>query len=205
MLEVVLTPAFALVASYLLGSISASYMAGRLAGIDLRQHGSMSLGATNVWRVLGPKYAVPAGLFDIAKGTVAALVLGRSAGNSIWLPLAAGGAAILGHVFPVFLRFRGGKGVATAAGVLLGLAPKAVGMSALVWAGVLAMTGYVSVASMTAALLFPVAAWLLESQDPVLVLTGVAVAVFVIYTHRANIRRLMDGTEARFGRRRKAA
>jgi glycerol-3-phosphate acyltransferase PlsY len=198
-------PAFALLAAYLLGSISASYVAGRLAGVDLRQHGSRSLGATNVWRVLGPRYAVPAGLFDIAKGTVAALLLGRAVGDQTLMPLAAGGAAILGHVFPVFLRFKGGKGVATAAGVLLGLAPKAVGMSALVWGVVLAMTGYVSVASMTAAVLFPVAAWLLEPLDAVLLLTGVAVALFVVYTHRANIRRLMDGTEARFGRRRKTA
>lgn len=158
-----------------------------------------------MWRVLGPKYAIPAGLFDVAKGTVAALILGRSAGTSTWMPLAAGGAAILGHVYPVFLRFKGGKGVATAAGVLLGLAPKAVGMSALAWVGVLGMTGYVSAASMTGAVVFPVAAWLLEAQDPVLVVTGVAVGGFVIYTHRANIRRLMDGTEARFRRRRKAA
>jgi len=205
LLEVVVTPALAFIAAYLLGSISASYVAGRVAGMDLRDHGSRSLGATNVWRVLGPKYAVPAGLFDVAKGTVGSLVLGPAAGHEVWMPYAAGAATILGHVFPLFLRFKGGKGVATAAGVLLGLAPKAVGMSALAWAGVLAMTGYVSVASMSAALLFPVAAWLLESADAALVLTGVAVAVFVTYTHRANIRRLLDGTESRFGRRRKAA
>lgn len=205
MLEVIVTPAFALVGAYLLGSFPTSFLAGRVAGIDLRQHGSRNLGATNVWRVLGPRYAVPVGLIDVAKGTVAAVVLGSLAGTARWLPFATGFAAILGHVFPVFLGFKGGKGVATAAGVLLGLAPAAVGLSAMAWLTLLLITGYVSVASMTAALVFPVAAWLLRPDDSLLVVTGLAVGAFVIYTHRSNIRRLMDGTEARFGRRRKAA
>lgn len=205
MLEVVVTPAFALLAGYLLGSIPASFLAGRLAGIDLRQHGSRSLGATNVWRVLGPRYAVPVALFDVAKGTVAAMVLGPMAGSAAWLPLATGSAAILGHVFPVFLGFRGGKGVATAAGVLLGVAPAAVGLGAMAWLAILLTTGYVSLASMTAAAVFPAAAWLLGPDDPILVATGLAVGAFVFYTHRSNIRRLLDGTEPRFGRRRKTA
>jgi glycerol-3-phosphate acyltransferase PlsY len=119
--------------------------------------------------------------------------------------LATGSAAILGHVFPVFLKFKGGKGVATAAGVLLGVAPAAVGLAAMGWIAILLTTGYVSVASLTAAGLFPAAAWLLGPRDPILLVTGLAVAAFVCYTHRSNIRRLMDGTEPRFGRRRKAA
>lgn len=205
MLEVIVTPAFALIGAYLLGSIPTSFLAGRVAGIDLRQHGSRNLGATNVWRVLGPRYAVPVGLIDVAKGTVAAVVLGSLAGTAQWLPFASGSAAILGHVFPVFLGFKGGKGVATAAGVLLGVAPAAVGLSAMAWLTLLLITGYVSVASMIAALLFPAAAWLLRPDDSLLVVTGLAVGAFVIYTHRSNIRRLLDGTEPRFGRRRKAA
>lgn len=205
MLEVIVTPAFALIGAYLLGSIPTSFLAGRVAGIDLRQHGSRNLGATNVWRVLGPRYAVPVGLIDVAKGTVAAVVLGSLAGTARWLPFASGSAAILGHVFPVFLGFKGGKGVATAAGVLLGVAPAVVGLSAMAWLTLLLITGYVSVASMIAALVFPAAAWLLRPDDSLLVVTGLAVGAFVIYTHRSNIRRLMDGTEPRFGRRRKAA
>ena len=205
MLEVIVTSAFAFVAAYLVGSIPASFLAGRLAGVDLRQHGSRSLGATNVWRVLGPRFAIPVGLFDVAKGTFAAIVLGPMAGSADWLPLATGSAAILGHVFPVFLGFKGGKGVATAAGVLVGVAPAAVGLSAMAWLALLVTTGYVSVASLTAAGVFPAAAWLLEPGDLILVVTGLAVAAFVSYTHRSNIRRLMDGTEPRFGRRRKAA
>ena len=123
----------ALVLAYLLGSIPSSYLVGRLAGgVDLRQHGSRNLGATNVFRVLGWKYAIPVLLLDAAKGTVAAVVVAPWAGPQPWMPLVVGTAAVLGHVFTVFLGFRGGKGVATAAGVLLGVAPVAIGDDAYV-------------------------------------------------------------------------
>ena len=121
------------------------------------------------------------------------------------MPLMAGAAAILGHVFPVFLKFKGGKGVATAAGVLLGVAPAAVGVTALAWLICLVATGYVSAASLTAAVVLPLTAWLLYPDRPYLTISGVAVGAFVFYTHRSNIRRLMDGTESRFGRHGKVA
>src|ERR671917_132700 len=123
-----------LLASYLLGAIPTSYLVSRaFAKIDLRQHGSGNLGATNLYRVLGWKYAVPAALVDIAKGFVPVVVFAPRESPSQMFALACGAAAIVGHVFSVFVRFKGGKGVATAAGVMLGLAPLALGVALVVW------------------------------------------------------------------------
>jgi glycerol-3-phosphate acyltransferase PlsY len=192
-----------LLASYLLGAVPASYLAGRLfAGIDLRQHGSRNLGATNLYRVLGWRFAIPVGLFDIAKGAVPVLVFAPRVSSSELFALACGIAAILGHVFSVFVRFRGGKGVATAAGVMLGLTPAALGVAALVWVLLVYVTGYVSVGSIAAAAAFPAAVFLLEHPDrPEILWIDVGVAIAIIWLHRANIRRLLNGTESRFGRR----
>lgn len=192
-----------LVASYFVGAIPTSYLAGRIfRGIDLREHGSRNLGATNVYRTLGPRYAIPVGLVDIAKGAVPVLVFGPRVSDSELFALACGIAAILGHVFSVFVRFRGGKGVATAAGVMLGLAPLALGVAALTWLAVLKLTGYVSLASIGAAALFPLAVYLLERPDrPEILWLDALVAAAIIWLHRANIRRLLNGTESRFGRR----
>ena len=192
-----------LVTSYFVGAIPTSYLAGRIfRGIDLREHGSRNLGATNVYRTLGPRYAIPVGLVDIAKGAVPVLVFGPRVSDSELFALACGIAAILGHVFSVFVRFRGGKGVATAAGVMLGLAPLALGVAALTWLAVLKLTGYVSLASIGAAALFPLAVYLLERPDrPEILWLDALVAAAIIWLHRANIRRLLNGTESRFGRR----
>jgi glycerol-3-phosphate acyltransferase PlsY len=201
-----MTWALWMVGAYLAGSIPASYLAGRLgAGIDLREHGSKNLGATNVFRVLGWKFAIPVGLFDVAKGAVPVLLVTPAAGGRQWVPVVVGVAAVLGHVFPVFMRFRGGKGVATAAGVVLGLAPVALGLSAAVWVSVLAATGYVSLASLLGALAFPVGVALLGPANPYTLGLGIALAVFIGYTHRANVQRLLAGTENRFGRRGRSA
>ena len=194
-----------LLGGYLMGSIPTSYLAARFgAGVDLREQGSRNLGATNVYRVLGWKYAIPVGLFDVAKGAVPVLLASRWS-DQAWLPLAVGVAAVLGHVFTIFMRLKGGKGVATAAGVVLALAPAALGVSALVWLAVLTATGYMSVASMLGAVTFPVAVRVLEPGDNYALVIGIALAVFIIYTHRSNIRRLLNGTENRFGKRRRAA
>ncbi len=198
-----LTGALWLLASYVIGAIPTSYIAGRLfRGIDLREHGSKNLGATNVYRTLGWRYAVPVGLFDIAKGAVPVLLLAPQVSDSQLFALACGIAAILGHVFSVFVRFRGGKGVATAAGVMLGLTPMAVGVAALAWLILVALTGYVSLASIAAAAVFPVAVYLLERPDrPEILWLDALVAAAIIWLHRGNIRRLLNGTESRFGRR----
>ena len=192
-----------LLASYLTGAIPASYLAARLfGGIDLREHGSRNLGATNLYRTLGWRYAIPVGLFDIAKGAVPVLLYAPRVSPSQTFALACGLTAVVGHVFSVFVRFRGGKGVATAAGVMLGLTPAAIGVAALVWMVLVRLTGYVSVASITAAAVFPLAVLLLERpQRPEILYIDVAVALGIIWLHRANIRRLLNGTENRFGRR----
>lgn len=189
--------------SYFVGAIPTSYLAGRLfRGIDLREHGSKNLGATNVYRTLGWRYAIPVGLVDIAKGAVPVLLFAPRVSDGQLFGLACGIAAIVGHVYSVFVRFRGGKGVATAAGVMLGLTPLALGVAALTWLVMLTLTGYVSLSSITAAALFPVAVYVLETLDrPEILWLDVLVALAIVWLHRANIRRLLNGTENRFGRR----
>jgi len=192
-----------LLASYFMGAIPTSYLLSRLlAGIDLRQHGSGNLGATNLYRVLGWKYAIPAAAVDIAKGAIPVLVFAPQVSHSQLFALACGVAAILGHVFSVFVGFKGGKGVATAAGVMLGLAPLALAVSAVVWALLVRLTGYVSVGSIAAAVVLPLAVYLLEdSTSPALLWIAAAIAAGVIFLHKGNIQRLLKGTESRFGRR----
>ncbi|MBN2564902.1 MAG: glycerol-3-phosphate 1-O-acyltransferase PlsY [Candidatus Eisenbacteria bacterium] len=199
----------ALVVSYLLGSIPTSDIAGRMRGVDLRSAGSGNPGFTNALRVLGPRTAVPVLIVDVAKGAAAVLLVADMLGagsalGPIGVRLASGLAAVAGHMWPVFARFRGGKGVATACGVFLAMAPFAAGASVVVWIAVVAATRYVSVASMAAALFLPLAIWA-ESRvlggrpSTALLVAGVAVAAAVVLRHRSNIRRLMDGTENRFG------
>jgi len=192
----------ALAIAYVVGAIPMSWLVARLAaGVDLRRVGSGNLGATNLYRTLGWRYAIPAGLFDIAKGAVPTIMLPGRVGTAAWLPLAVGGAAVVGHVFSVFVRFRGGKGVATAAGVVLALAPIPLLASFLAWVVILKATGYVSLASMVGAVVFPIGAAIAGTTNPYVVPVGAALAVFIVFTHRANIGRLLAGTENRFGRR----
>jgi glycerol-3-phosphate acyltransferase PlsY len=192
-----------LLASYFLGAIPTSHLVSRIfAKIDLRQHGSGNLGATNLYRVLGWKYAIPVALFDIAKGAIPVLVFAPQVSDSELFALACGIAAILGHVFSVFVGFKGGKGVATAAGVMVALTPVALAVAATVWALVVLLTGYVSLGSIAAAAALPLAVYLLESpKTPELLWTDTLVAAGVIILHRRNIQRLVKGTENRFGRR----
>ena len=192
-----------LAASYLAGAIPTSYLAGRLfRGIDLREHGSRNLGATNLYRTLGWRYAIPVGLFDIAKGAIPVLLFAPRVSSSQLFALACGVAAMVGHVFSVFVRFRGGKGVATAAGVMLALTPAALGVSLLVWVVLVYATGYVSLGSIVAAAVFPLAVFLIDHPDrPEILWIDVALAAGIIWLHRGNISRLLKGTEHRFGRR----
>ena len=190
------------VLSYLVGAFPTSLLAGKLTkGIDLREHGSRNLGATNVYRVLGWKVAVPVALIDIAKGALPVLVFAPRVSPSLVVALLMGIAAILGHVYSVFVGFKGGKGVATGAGVMLALAPKALGISAVVWGLLVWLTGYVSVASIAGALILPVSMLLLYPDRQELLWLTVIIALAITWLHRANIRRLLNGTENRFGRR----
>lgn len=155
-------PLLWLAASYLLGSIPTSYLAGRwFRGIDLREHGSRNLGATNLYRIMGWRFAVPVGLFDVLKGAVPVLLFAPQVPAVPHFPTLCGVAAMVGHTLSPFVGFKGGKGVATAAGMLLGLAPGAVGVAALVWAVLVRLTGYVSVGSIASAVAFPAADFLL--------------------------------------------
>lgn len=191
-----------LAVSYFIGAFPTSYVVGRLArGIDLRQHGSGNLGATNAFRVLGWRAALPILVVDTAKGFLPAFCFPRWDGSPRWeWALAYGAAAIFGHVYSVYVRFRGGKGVATSAGVFLALAPAAVGAGLLVWVLLVWTTRIVSVASIAAAVVVPVAVLLTQGTGPVLWLS-LALGAFIIYAHRQNIRRLLRGEEHRFGRR----
>ena len=202
-----MNPFLGLVLAYVAGSIPAAYIAGKVTrGIDLRQHGSGNLGATNVFRVLGAKIAIAVLLFDAAKGAVPVLWLPRVAGPvgsaaTLWA-IAYGIAAIVGHVRPVFLLWKGGgKGVATAAGVFGALAPAAIGITLLAWFLVLIVSGYMSLASMAGAAVLPIAIAIMIGLRTPLFVVSVAVAVFVFWTHRSNIGRLQRGEEPRFGRK----
>jgi glycerol-3-phosphate acyltransferase PlsY len=187
--------------SYLMGAFPTSWLAARLfRGIDLREHGSRNLGATNVYRVLGWKYAVPVGLIDILKGAAPVWLFGLRVPEIPLFPLLCGLAAVVGHVFSVFVGFKGGKGVATAAGVVLALAPWALLAVTAVWALLVWLTGYVSLASIVAASLFPLAAWLLHDVRGVPLLADGVLAAFIVWKHRSNLQRLLAGTESRFGK-----
>jgi len=192
----------ALLGSYLLGSLPTSYLVGRLVrGIDLREHGSKNLGATNLYRTLGWRFAVPVGLFDIAKGFVPVALIGPRAADGALVPLACGLLAVIGHMFSPFVGFRGGKGVATGAGVVLAMAPLAFLVSFGVWLVLVFATGYVSLGSIVAAAIFPVAAEILQPTRRSTLWLEVGLAALIIWMHRANIGRLLKGTENRFGRR----
>ena len=191
-----------LVGSYLLGAIPTSYLVGRVfKGIDLREHGSRNLGATNIYRVLGWKYAIPVGLADAAKGAIPVWVAQARGPDIALFPLYCGVAAVVGHVFSIFVSLKGGKGVATASGVVLALAPKALAVVLVLWGVLVWLTGYVSVGSVVSATLFPVAAYFLEGARGAVLVVETALAGFLVWKHRANLQRLAHGTENRFGRR----
>ncbi len=196
-----------LVLAYLAGSVPTSFVVGRVFhGIDLREHGSGNLGATNAFRVLGAKSALPVVFLDVAKGFVPVWLFPSLSGGGFGWTLAFAGAAIVGHMFSVWVGFRGGKGIATSAGAFLALAPWAVLGGLLVWCAVTFPTGYVSLGSIVTAAVLPLLVALTPHQGGAsLVGFAAALAVVVVWAHRGNIRRLARGEEHRFGRRGGAA
>lgn len=189
--------------SYLLGATPTSYWVGKaFHGVDLREHGSGNLGATNAFRVLGWQWALPVIVVDVAKGFVPVWFFPTLASASLGWTLAFGAAAIVGHMFSLWVGFRGGKGVATSAGVFLALAPWAVLGAFIVWLTLAVATRYVSVASMGAALTLPlIVAFTPHAGGASLLAFTVALALFVVWAHRSNVRRLLKGEENRIGRR----
>ena len=187
----------AILASYLFGATPTSYIAGKArqgGGIDLRDHGSKNLGATNVYRILGWKYAIPVALVDIAKGAVPVLVFS----HPVWLSIAVGAAAVLGHMFSPYVSFKGGKGVATAAGMFLALAPVAVLLAIPIWGICLWLTGYVSLSSIIAVLSVPLSVALLQPNSSSVFWASIVLVALIVFAHRRNISRLIAGTENRF-------
>lgn len=189
----------AIVGAYLLGSVPGGLVLGRLVGVDLRTQGSGNAGATNAVRARGARFGMAVFVFDAGKGVAAVALLPLLNGAVPWLGAACAGAVIVGHVFPVWFHFRGGKGFATTLGALVVLSPVALGVVAAVWIVVLVLTGYVSAATLCGAVAFPVfVAAADHARPPALMAFALALAVFLFYTHRSNLVRLARGSEHRF-------
>ncbi len=198
--------------SYLLGSFPSGYLAARIAGVDIRKEGSGNIGATNVLRVLGKKYGYAVFFCDAFKGLLAvraALWLASrspvTSAHADWLGILAALFCVLGHTFPVWLKFKGGKGVATSAGTMLGIAPTATVVAVVLWILVFEVTRYVSIASVVAAVSLPTAIgvfWQMHLWGSgVIFYSACTLAAVVCWRHRGNISRLLRGTEQRFPRK----
>ncbi len=195
---------FAVVAGYLIGNIASSYFAGRLLkNIDIREHGSGNAGATNTFRVLGFKAGLAVFACDVVKGIMAALIGGWITGSLIGA-IIAGCAAVIGHNWPIVLGFKGGKGIATSLGMMIAIFPLISFILFILAVLIILITRYVSLASIVAALLFPVL--LVVFREPVEVLFfGLAISALAIFRHRSNIVRLIKGKESRISFRKQPA
>ena len=211
-MSLLLTAIILIAFAYLCGSVPFGYWAGKLHGIDIREHGSKNIGATNVVRVLGKKVGIPVFLLDMIKGALPVWLAeywmadhGASANIATTVAVLCGVASVLGHSFTPWLQFKGGKGVATTAGVLLGMTPWALVIAFSVWFLVLYFSRYVALASICAAIAMPVAIAIMMTLQGkwnfVLLGFGILMGILVILRHRANIQRLLAGTENRFERK----
>lgn len=200
------------IGAYLIGSFPSGFVIGRARGVDLRREGSGNIGATNALRVLGKKWGYLCFALDIGKGVLAVALARHFAASlglvPVYAAMLAAGAVLIGHTFPVWLGFRGGKGIATSGGIALALFPPIVfALSIGVWLAVFFTSRIVSVASLAASLtlggtLVVLAA--LHRAEPALAIVGVAMTALVFWLHRANLSRLAQGTEPRFEKRRKS-
>jgi glycerol-3-phosphate acyltransferase PlsY len=198
-----------IVLAYALGSIIGSLVIGKLrGGVDIRTQGSGNAGGTNALRTQGPWFAFLVMVIDIGKGWIAtavlpfiplSLLMGSEARYAEWLPIACASFVVIGHVYPVWFGFRGGKGAATLVGVLIGLQPLALFTVLAVWLIVVMLSGYVGLATMLATLAFTLQQLVMGATLP-LTLFGAVMTLFVAYTHRSNIARMREGTENRVQR-----
>lgn len=189
-----------IVIAYLVGGIPFGFLIGKLRGIDVRTVGSKNIGATNVFRTVGKKWGLVAFLLDVLKGAVPTILARRLAPGPEWLPLAVGVACVLGHMLTPYMKFKGGKGVATAFGMLIGLIPAMVGVAFLLFALVFALSHYISLGSCSAAVFLMAAIWLpvlgsKGAEDMPQCILVTLLAAFVVFKHRSNIVRLAKGTE----------
>ena len=193
-------------AAYLLGSIPTGYLLARAKGIDIRTVGSGNIGATNVMRILGKPAGIFVSLMDALKGWVAVegvthlvfFLFGKPLSDPVIFRIVAAFAAVFGHNYTCWLNFKGGKGVATSAGVLAALVPAAMMMSLGVWVILIALTRYVSIGSIAGSFTLPFATWFWTKNWTLTIATG-AMGALAIYKHKANIQRLLSGTESRVG------
>ncbi|MBN2704671.1 MAG: glycerol-3-phosphate 1-O-acyltransferase PlsY [Pontiellaceae bacterium] len=188
------------VVAYFLGAMPFGLLVAKSRGVDIRRHGSGNIGATNVFRVVGKGWGVFTFVLDALKGFIPAYVFPRLVCLDPEWGVLFGIVAILGHTFPVFLKFKGGKGVATSAGMLLGVAPAAVGIGFLCWVLCLVFSRIVSLSSILAAVAVAISVWWMDNGLTVRIALSV-LSLLVIWLHRANIKRLMNGTEHRFGKK----
>ncbi len=195
----VVAAAVLIIAAYALGSLSGSLLLGKLRGVDIRTQGSGNAGGTNAFRTQGAMFALGAVVIDIGKGALAAWVGMRfaDAGSVAWLAYATAFAAAIGHVWPIWHGFRGGKGAATVIGGIAVLWPAVVPVLFAVWVCVLILSGYVGLGTILTGLSFAALA-LATDADGTLRIFAVAAALLLLFTHRANIARLRAGTESRF-------
>lgn len=191
-----MSAALLILAAYLLGSLSGSLLLGRLRGVDIRTQGSGNAGGTNAFRTQGPTFALGVVAIDIGKGALAAW-LGLRFGEAGWAAYATAFAAVVGHVWPVWHGFRGGKGAATVIGATLVLWPAAVPVLLAVWLGVLILTGYVGLGTILTGLALATLAIATRADTPRLAF-AIAAALLLVWTHRGNLARLRAGTESRF-------
>jgi glycerol-3-phosphate acyltransferase PlsY len=182
---------------YLLGSVPTGFILGSMAGVDVRKAGSGNVGATNVARVAGKRQGILTLIGDTAKGVVP-VILALQMGANLTTTVMAGAAAFVGHLYPVFLKFRGGKGVATALGVFVALAPVAALVLIVMFIAIALSSRIVSVGSIATAMAAPLILWLF-SYPPIVVGMAVFIAAAITLRHRSNIQRLLNGTEPRFG------
>jgi glycerol-3-phosphate acyltransferase PlsY len=191
--------------AYLFGAVPFGLLVAKSRGVDIREKGSGNIGATNVFRVVGKGWGVFTFTLDALKGFIPSFVfplIGQV--DEVWGVL-FGLMAIVGHSFPVYLKFKGGKGVATSAGMLLGVAPLAVVVGFAVWLATVLISRYVSLASILAAVAVTVAVWVQGDKGLVINCALTVLSLLVIWLHRANIKRLMNGTENRFGKKKENA
>lgn len=188
------------VVAYLFGAIPFGLLIAKTRGVNIREHGSGNIGATNVFRVIGKGWGIFTFTLDALKGFIPAFIFPRLISVDPEWGVLFGILAILGHTFPIYLKFKGGKGVATSAGMLLGVAPLAVGIGFISWMVCMVLSRYVSLSSIIAAIVVAVAVWI-QDKGLVINIALTNLALLVIWLHRANLKRLLNGTENRFGKK----
>ena len=190
-----------MVASYFFGAIPFGLIIARSQGVNIRAQGSGNIGATNVYRVMGKNWGLFTFLLDALKGFIPAYFFVEWSGSHEIVGVYCGLMAIIGHSFPIYLCFKGGKGVATSAGMLLGVAPYAVGIGLISWIVFMVLFRYVSLASILATIIVSVTVWMQDAQPLISQWLITLLSLLIIWLHRSNIERLFKGTENRFGKK----